>query len=53
MNQVKYYDVLVNGKNFRLETEDGIAAMGFYVMVYVTAESEKDAEIKAMDVSKK
>jgi hypothetical protein len=52
VGKMKYFDVLVNGRNFKIDTEDGIKAMGFYVQVYVEADNEEDAELKAVEVLK-
>ena len=47
---MKFFTVLVNGRNFLIETEDGTENLGFYVQVYVKAETEAEAEVKAIEV---
>jgi hypothetical protein len=47
-----HYDVLLNGRNFLIETEGEISKYGFFVLVYVEANDRKEAELKAVQVLK-
>lgn len=49
---MKYF-VLINGKNFLLNTGDGIKKHGFYKWVVVDSKNPKEAEIKAVEKLRK
>jgi vacuolar-type H+-ATPase subunit I/STV1 len=43
------YQVVVNGKNFLVEVDSCLTKLGFFINVYVQAESRHQAEFAAME----
>ena len=49
---MKKFKLLINGKNFLLESEKGIQTMGFYITLFVEADNSTNAENKAFELLK-
>jgi hypothetical protein len=47
---VKKYRVLVRGENFLMTLDGEDQKLGFYTTVFVEAQDQEDAELKAMDL---
>lgn len=47
------YSVMINGRNFLFEQETGVEAMSFFVIRYVDAANQEEAELRAIDIVRK
>ncbi len=49
---MKKYRILIQGKDFHIEVENGNPIIGFYTTRFVEAENPDEAELKAVDLIK-